>query len=137
MNYDVAGTQTGLGTSTSGALDLRIFSPVGIVSLGLLTYTGTTPQRLIGVPGVSSANRVLRLDTGYTYADLRTLRRYSVGDFITGGLSWTRPVRMGGLQVRSDFSMRPDLITFPLPPLADRLQCLPPWTFYQMAAKCF
>jgi len=39
--------------------------------------------------------------------DVNTLRRYSLGDFITGGLSWTRPVRLEGIQVNADFSMRP------------------------------
>jgi outer membrane usher protein len=57
----------------------------------------------------------VRLDTAYTFADVNTLRRYSLGDFISGGLAWTRPVRLAGVQIRSDFSMRPDLITFPLP----------------------
>jgi outer membrane usher protein len=34
---------------------------------------------------------------------------------ISGGLTWTRPLRLGGAQVASDFAMRPDLITFPTP----------------------
>ena len=57
----------------------------------------------------------IRLDSTYVYSDPDTLRRYRLGDFITGGLGWTRPVRLGGVQVNSDFSMRPDLVTFPLP----------------------
>lgn len=55
------------------------------------------------------------MDTTYSFADVRTLRRYRVGDFISGGLPWTRPIRLGGLQVSLDFGVRPDLITFPLP----------------------
>ena len=47
-----------------------------------------------------------------------TMRRYRAGDFISGFLSWTRPVRLGGAQINSDFSMRPDLITFPVPAVA-------------------
>jgi outer membrane usher protein len=38
-----------------------------------------------------------------------------VGDFVESSLSWTRPVRFEGAQLRSDFSTRPDLITFPMP----------------------
>ena len=41
--------------------------------------------------------------------------RYTAGDFITGGLAWTRPVHIAEFQVREDFSMRPDLVTFPMP----------------------
>jgi outer membrane usher protein len=34
---------------------------------------------------------------------------------IAGGLAWTRPVRLGGIQIQRDFSIRPDLVTLPLP----------------------
>ncbi len=51
----------------------------------------------------------------YAYADVGNLRWYRLGDFINGGLGWTRPVRLGGAQLQSDFTMRPDLVTFPLP----------------------
>ena len=63
----------------------------------------------------TGTNTAIRLDSTYQFADVNTLRRYSLGDFITGGLAWTRPVRLEGVQIRSDFSMRPDLVTFPLP----------------------
>ena len=43
------------------------------------------------------------------------MMRYRAGDFINDGLSWTRPVRLGGAQVKSDFALRPDLVTMPLP----------------------
>ena len=46
---------------------------------------------------------------------MNTMFRYTAGDFITGGLAWTRPVHIAGFQVREDFSMRPDLVTFPMP----------------------
>ncbi len=125
VNYDVIGTQMGQQSGASGLFDLRIFSPWGIASTGLLGYAGATPevlgatpQAFGATPGSSGSNRVVRLDTSYTFADVGTLRRYSAGDFITSSLSWTRPVRMGGIQVRSDFSLRPDLVTFPLPSIS-------------------
>ncbi|MBW6424946.1 fimbria/pilus outer membrane usher protein [Rhizobium sp. XQZ8] len=40
---------------------------------------------------------------------------YQVGDLITGGLAWTRPVRLGGVQIRRNFGLRSDLVTMPLP----------------------
>ncbi|MES2390276.1 MAG: fimbria/pilus outer membrane usher protein [Acidobacteriota bacterium] len=108
MNYDVAGTHVGRDNGGVGSLDLRAFSPWGIVSSQWLAYAGaSTPH------GADAA--AVRLDTVYTLADVNSLRRYSLGDFITGGLSWTRPIHMEGGQVLSDFSLRPDLITFPLP----------------------
>lgn len=108
LNYDMVGTFAGSHNGASGLLDLVAFSPRGVASSGLLVRAGAVPSGT----GTSTA---IRLDSTYQFADANTLRRYSVGDFITGGLAWTRPVRLAGAQIRSDFSMRPDLVTFPLP----------------------
>jgi len=111
LNYDTVGTFTGGQKSGSGSMEMRAFSPWGILSSEWLAYAGATPS-------ASGTNTAIRLDSAYTFADVNTLRRYSLGDFINGGLTWNRPVHMEGVQIRSDFSMRPDLITFPLPALA-------------------
>ncbi|MGB6826397.1 MAG: fimbria/pilus outer membrane usher protein, partial [Terracidiphilus sp.] len=111
LNYDMVGTFAGGQNGGSGSFDLRSFAPWGIVSSDWLTYTGAASS----IPGT---NRGVRLDSAYTLADVNSLRRYSVGDFTNSSLSWARPVHMEGAQIRSDFSMRPDLVTFPLPTLA-------------------
>jgi outer membrane usher protein len=108
INYDIIGNASGGMNTASSSLDMRVFSPWGVASTGLLAYAG-------GGPRGRDADSAIRLDSTYTYSDDATLRRYRLGDVITGGLSWTRPVRLGGLQAISDFSMRPDLVTFPLP----------------------
>ncbi len=108
LNYDIAGTYTSGKTSATGSFDMRAFTPKGIVNSDWLAYGGAATS-------ASGTNTAVRLDSAYTYADVNSLRRYSLGDFITSGLSWTRPVHMEGAQIRSDFSTRPDLITFPLP----------------------
>lgn len=61
---------------------------------------------------------VTRLDTAWHYSDPDSLRSYAAGDFISSGLNWTRPIRMGGVQVRRNFALRPDLVTLPIPELA-------------------
>jgi outer membrane usher protein len=108
LNYDVNGVSDTHQATGSGALDLRLFTPHGVFSSGLLAYANSGPGGL----GAYSA---IRLDSVYTFSDPKALRRYRVGDFITGSLGWTRPVRIGGFQISSDFSLRPDLITFPVP----------------------
>jgi outer membrane usher protein len=108
LNYDTVGTFTGGQMGGTGSLQFQAFSPWGVVSSEWLAYAGATPS-------ASGTNTAIRLDSTYTFADVNSLRRYSLGDFITGGLSWTRPVHMEGAQISSDFSMRPDLVTFPLP----------------------
>jgi outer membrane usher protein len=111
LNYDIAGTHAGGRTSATGSFDMRAFTPKGILSSDWLAYAGAATS-------ASGTNTAIRLDSAYTFADVNSLRRYSLGDFITSGLSWTRPVRLEGAQIRSDFSTRPDLITFPLPSVA-------------------
>jgi outer membrane usher protein len=61
--------------------------------------------------------RYVRYDTYWQHADPATLRTTQWGDAITGGLNWTRSVRIGGFQWRKNFALRPDLVTFPLPTL--------------------
>jgi outer membrane usher protein len=108
LNYDIVGTFAGGHNGSSGSLDLIAFSPKGVISSGMLVRAGA-------VPSGTGTGAVIRLDSTYEFADVDTLRRYSAGDFISGALAWTRPVRLAGAQIRSDFSMRPDLVTFPLP----------------------
>jgi outer membrane usher protein len=108
LNYDISGSSAGGLTSASGLFDLRLFSPWGIASTNMLASVN-------GGPGGLGTNSAIRLDSTYTFSDVEALRRYRLGDFITDGASWTRAVRLGGIQVSSDFSLRPDLVTFPLP----------------------
>ncbi len=111
LNYDVAGTFAAGQNGATESLDLRAFSPKGIVSSDWIGYTGATQS-------ATGKNTAVRLDSTYTFADVNNMRRYSLGDFITSGLSWTRPVHFEGVQIFSDFSTRPDLVTFPLPTIS-------------------
>jgi outer membrane usher protein len=111
LNYDIIGTATGDRRYGSGLFDARAFFPWGVFSSGFLVFAGDADSAHRG-------RSAIRLDTTYVYSDPNALRRYRLGDFITGFLSWTRPVRLGGAQISSDFSLRPDLITFPLPSVA-------------------
>ena len=108
LNYDTVGTFVSGKVGGTGSMDLRVFSSRGTVTSGWLAYQGASS-------GGSGSNTAIRLDSAYTFADVNTMRRYSLGDFITGGLAWTRPVHLEGAQINSDFSTRPDLIIFPLP----------------------
>ncbi len=86
------------------SLDARAFSPYGtIIQSGLL---GTT---------TFSDTTALRLNTIWSYSDEVNARSWRAGDITSGGLSWTRPIRMGGAQVQRNFTLRPNLITMPLP----------------------
>jgi len=85
-------------------LDGRAFSPYG-----------TFEQSALVLSNQYLSTQAIRLDTSYRYSDQSQLISYGAGDAITGGLAWTRPIRLGGGQVQSNFGLRPDLVTTPLP----------------------
>ncbi len=86
------------------SLEARVFSKLGTLSqsgiLGTTTFSDFTATRL---------------DTTWSYSDQKRIVSYKLGDIISGGLRWTRPIRMGGGQAQRNFGIRPDLITMPLP----------------------
>jgi outer membrane usher protein len=107
INYDaLARTNDPLGPS-QGSFSLgseqRLFSPMGVFSnTGIWTCCG--PE----------AHYVRELSY-FQYDDRDRLTTYQAGDGQTSSLSWTRPVRFAGVQVRSNFSLDPQLLTFPVP----------------------
>lgn len=111
LNYDLLGS-SGNNRSvlalngSSLTLDGRAFSPYG-----------TFEQSAIVRSAPRQSTDVIRLDTSFRYSDQERMITYGAGDAINGGLAWTRPVRIGGLQAQSNFLLRPDLITRPLPSL--------------------
>ena len=89
--------------NVSANLDGWIYGPLGkIYGSGIIST------------GDFSEFEFLRLDTSWVYSDTKTATVYKIGDTISGGLAWTRPIRLGGLQVQKNFGLRPDLITTPL-----------------------
>lgn len=113
LNYLIFGNAGGdrLGSfwrfqGASATLDARLFSPYGVIS-----QTGI----LASNSGSSLVSERLRLDTTWTYKDPEEAYTARAGDTISGGLAWTRPIRLGGLQLQRDFAIRPDLVTLPLP----------------------
>jgi outer membrane usher protein len=86
-------------------LDLRTFTPIGV-----LTTTGTVSS---GLSSFGSAE-FRRLETSFTVSSQDRMLTMTAGDFTTSGPSWVRPVRLGGLQIRRDFSLREDVVTSPL-----------------------
>ena len=113
LNYDLIGAfgdgeaqrLSSLG-STSLTLEARAFSPFGTLQQSAQFYANPhqTPEGI-------------RLDSSFRHSDEERLISYQAGDIISGGLAWSRPIRLGGLQAQNNFSLRPDLITMPLPTL--------------------
>jgi outer membrane usher protein len=113
LNYTLYGSVTknfeesGMAFSgVSALLEARVFSPYGTLTnsgIGILGADTPEPQSF------------LRLGTTYSVSNQDYAVTMNAGDSINGGLSWTRPIRFGGLQFQRNFAVRPDLVTAPLP----------------------
>jgi outer membrane usher protein len=111
LNYNLfasgasnADTRAVAFSGASATLDGRVFTPYGTLSQSAL-ISSSLDERFAA----------LRLNTTFAYSNLETMTTYRAGDTISSGLAWTRPIRMGGLQVQRNFGLRPDLVTLPLP----------------------
>lgn len=107
LNYELSAisTKTSDSVTKSGnfAYDAWAFSPIGTVqSTGYISKTAKedTVYR--------------RLETRVESVNHDKALRFNIGDATTGGFGWTRPFRFGGIQLRRDFSIRPDIVTIPL-----------------------
>jgi len=105
LNYD-AFTRLNDGRSVSLANEARYFNENGVLtSTGVLNY-GNQQRKFI------------RLDTSWVHSDQETLEVWQAGDLISSAQTWSRSLRMGGVQWRRSFDLRPDLLTFPAATLA-------------------
>ncbi len=108
LNYDAYSLKSGSGTATTSTLlEGRFFSDEGTLSqsgVWRTTWQGNdnTPQGY------------MRYDTSWKYSDVNRLISVQAGDFISDSLTWSNSVRMAGLRISRNFSVRPDLVTYPL-----------------------
>ncbi|GGP23153.1 fimbria/pilus outer membrane usher protein [Silvimonas iriomotensis] len=112
FNYDVYANKPQIGAGGVSAWhEFRAFDDEGVFS-----STGTYHRSFAGQ--AQSADGYTRYDTTLTHSDEDTMMTWQAGDVVTNSLPWTSAVRLGGGQVARDFSIRPDVITYPLPRFA-------------------
>lgn len=88
--------------------EIRYFGPGGALSTDGIIRTGS------GARGANS-DAYLRYDTYWTNEDEDHSVSWTIGDQVTPSLAWSNSVRIGGIGIGKDFSIRPDIITYPLP----------------------
>lgn len=103
LNYDSQYTRADGQGSASTLASLRVLGGPGVLETSSLQTRSAT------------LDSTVRLDTTWSRADLDHLRTWKVGDFVNGGFTWTRPVRLAGVQTATQFGLRPDLVTYPRP----------------------
>ena len=80
-----------------------VFSPFGTVSnSGNYNYL------------YDGKEKFLRHQSRYDFSAPSSALTVSIGDIITSALPWSRPIRMGGAQVRREFGLRADIVREPL-----------------------
>ena len=102
-DFSTSGLDGSFGfNSFSAGLDGWIFSPFG-------TFSSTGAYRYSAAPNADNA--FVRYESRYDFSIADKALTLSVGDVQTSGPAWSRPVRIGGVQLRRDFSLRSDLVT--------------------------
>lgn len=111
INYNLYANKVRRGASRFSLWhDARVFGMGGTWrATGLVQQSRSQPYEW------ASNDGYVRFDTAWRYTDQDKMLVYEAGDFITRPLSWTSAVRLGGIQVSRDFSVRPDLLTYPIP----------------------
>lgn len=104
LNYNVFAQSS--GGSVASNLDLRYFDPRGSLS-------STGAAILLG-----EERGYTRYDTTWTHANQDRLTTVQLGDTVTPALNWSRALRLGGIEWRRNFELRPDLVTYPVASIA-------------------
>ncbi len=109
LNYDVfvqhakPSLSSGKSTEFAGFMEGRLAGQWGSFNQSIISQ----------IPSNSGQALIRRLDTNYQYLDPVSLTSWQLGDGISRGLLSRPAIRFGGLQWQRNFSLRPDLITFP------------------------
>ncbi len=111
LNYDLYLNDTDDSDTYLAAWnEVRVFD-----RWGTLSTTGQYRRSFGAASGEGFSDGYRRYDSTWRYSDDERLLTYEAGDVISGALPWSNSVRMGGVQLSRDFSVRPDLVTYPLP----------------------
>jgi outer membrane usher protein len=95
------------GRSVSTTLEGRLFS-----RRFTMVSTGTV--------GLSEAgSRAVRYETYFAFDDQDKARTLRVGDSTTAAMSWSRNLRFTGVQYQRNYTLRPDIVTTPMPEFLD------------------
>lgn len=108
VDYDATTTVDKQGVSAAGIVNARLVR-------GNLSMDSSWA---LSTEAANGNKNVRRLDTSFTYYRADKMLRVTAGDFISVAPTANRAVRMGGLQISRDFSLRPDLVTYPLPDIS-------------------
>ncbi|WP_254051221.1 fimbria/pilus outer membrane usher protein [Stenotrophomonas sp. ESTM1D_MKCIP4_1] len=110
LNYDLYGSQVDDLATLSLASELRVFG------LGSGTFENTAiSRRFQQAEDRRWRGDSVRLDTRWTLDFPEQALTLEVGDFYSGFVDWSRPVRMGGIQIGRNYGLQPYRVLTPTP----------------------
>jgi outer membrane usher protein len=110
LNYDVYGSRVDTLGNLSLSSELRLFG------IGNGTFENTAVSRRYQQPGDRRwRGESVRLDTRWSLDFPGQALTLDVGDFYSGFVDWTRPVRLGGLQIGRNYGLQPYRVLTPTP----------------------
>ncbi|EOW1326303.1 fimbria/pilus outer membrane usher protein [Klebsiella aerogenes] len=109
FNYDSYSLASSVGDrTTSTSTEFRFFGPAGVFSNNAVIRQNWSSRR------DDSQQGYIRYDSLWKYSDPENMLSYQAGDVVSNALTWSSSVRLGGIRLSRNFSVRPDLVTYPL-----------------------
>ncbi|WP_457625649.1 fimbria/pilus outer membrane usher protein [Persephonella sp.] len=69
----------------------------------------------------SDENRLIRSNTTLRIDDIEKIRKIEIGDIYSQNSIWNYYLRVGGIRIGTDYNLRPDIITYPLPDFSGKV----------------
>ena len=107
LNYDATLTRTGGSTGNSGVF------VEGVTFSGANSFVSGAVVRSDGL-----TRQTVRTDTFWRRDLPGRMEALVLGDAISSGGAWSRPVRYGGIRFARDFSLTPGFVSYPVPTLS-------------------
>lgn len=107
LNYDMYGQQG------NGAKSLSAWTEQRLMGIGPGVWSNTMVSRALSGQGERELGTV-RLDTQWQGNFPDSMVSLTVGDAVTGAVSWSRSTRIGGIKLARNFGLQPYRVTTPL-----------------------
>ncbi len=106
VDYDLMYSKNPLTATLRSFLDLNYFFGSSIFKNSVVYFNSEEEQYF------------RRVDTTLSIEDIDDILRFEIGDITANDVFTNSYLRAGGIKISKDFSLRPDIITYPLPDFA-------------------
>lgn len=112
FNYDISARHSQGESIVGTQLEMGIFGGGGVGTTQMLARDLSNPTNFI------------RLESTWTMDRPERLASLRLGDALSQGGLWSRPMRFAGIQWSTNFATQPNFITFPLPSISGQTAVL-------------